>query len=365
MAHPWRQLRSRLRIAHRDDSPYLAEYTTTASTTNPDLKPFPGAILVHTATGADDHKVVTYWRSREHFHRDGDAFRQAIGGTTAWQGYVRDYGERRERLVRRIKWYTTLVTVIAVLGACENGRTWYNRFAAIPVLQASFDREGDTNVFAGDTIDETLRVANHLPTEQRVEILTATLAGGTDADQPVWDPPRIPELRENETVPIKVTTRAGVPGDYRLSVALHARAGRFRKPLDRTVDRQIVVWSREPRLASTTIARVAHDVCFIDCELRVGAAAPRGVSIDLRLARHPEVTDAVADIPGARVTHAWQPFGDTNASVSTATVRTPPLPAFHRLHFTLALTGDATTRWADVAAALKVTPTLVVPEGAP
>jgi len=366
MIHASRWLPSlRLRYSHRDDTPYIAEYAPAGSdTANPELDAFAGIILVHTAEHEDHRKVITYWRSREHFDRDGVAFGRAIGTPVSWHGHVRDYRERRERFLKRFPWYTALIAVIAILGALESGRIFFHRLFAAPVLNTWFAYEGDSNYLPNDPIDEVLQITNHVPAEERIEVTNAAFRGRGTVLRPVYEP-RIPELRENETVPIKFSTRIGTPGEYILKVDLRVRAGRFHDIATVTATRSLVVWSRGPVVVSKNIAQIRGDACVISCEIRVGNPAPRGLAIDVRLLRHPEISEAMVTLPGARVTDPWKISAGAGAEVSTFTVTTQPVPAFQRLNFAIVLAGSMSTSWNDVIEHLDIEPHIVGQEGMP
>ncbi|MCU1350770.1 MAG: hypothetical protein JWO56_3800 [Acidobacteria bacterium] len=347
----WRELRRRLASAHQSDVPFLAEIVVESPPRIVNLEPFHGLVLAHTTVGEDHTKMLTYWKSREHFERDGRAFAKTVAATSiGWRGYVRDYLQPRERWFKRVPWYTFLATFFAILGAYENGRLQMNRFEARPEVQLSVERQGDFNYFVNDPIDERVFISNHIPVEQSIRVAGADLYAG---NRPLHllnvEGTGIRELKESETTHVRLLGRVAVPGTYVLKLSIAARAGRFRDEQTFAVNRQLTVWQRLPRLEDRRIISVQEDTCFVVATILIGESAAKGLNVSLRLPRHPEVTEVLTSYAGASAAEGWERSGPPGQEIGRRAFTTSAsIPGFRQLHMQFVMIGTSSTQWPQV-----------------
>jgi hypothetical protein len=353
-----RRLRHRLAGAHRNDVPFLVAMDVAQAPADIDIQPFGGLLLAHTSVSGKDTKVLTYWKSREHFERDGAAFAGTIGATaTGWNGYVRDYHEARERWFKRVPWYTLLATFFAILGAYDNGRLQLNRLVAQPEVHLSMDRQGDFNYFVNDPIDERVFISNYVPVEQRIRVTGSSdvYKGNRPLDLLKVESTGIRELKETDTTHVRLLGRIATPGRYTMKLSVAAKAGYFPDEQVFDISRPITVWQRLPRLDALRIDSVQDDTAFVVATILVGEPASKGLNVSLRLPRHPDVTDVLTSYAGASASERWMRIGEPGQEMGVRMFRTnAPIPGFRQVRMQFAMVGSPSTPWREVVQDLAV-----------
>jgi len=323
-----------------------------------DIHPFPGLLLAHTSVSGQNTKVLTYWKSREHFERDGAAFARTIDATaTGWDGYVRDYHEAREKWFKRVPWYTLLATFFAILGAYDNGRRQMNRLVAPPEVHLSMERQGDFNYFVNDSIDERVFISNYTPVEQRVRVAAGSdvYAGDRPLDLLRVESTGIRELQEADTTHVRLLSRIATPGRYTMKLSVAAKAGYFRDEKVFDITRPVTVWQRRPRLDSVRLESVQDDTAFVVVTVLVGEPVSKGLNVTLRLARHPDVTEVMTSYAGASADEQWVPRGTPGQEMATRTFKTnAPIPGYRQVRMEFAMGGSRATAWREVVRDLNV-----------
>ena len=323
-----------------------------------DIHRFSGLLLAHTSVSGNDTMVLTYWKSREHFERDGAAFARTIEATaTGWYGYVRDYHEARERWFKRVPWYTLLATFFAILGAYDNGRLQMNRLVAQPEVHLSMERQGDFNYFVNDPIDERVFISNYIPVEQQIRVAASSdiYGGGRPLDLLKVESTGIRELKETDTTHVRLLGRIATPGRYAIKLSVAAKAGYFRGEEVFDISRPVTVWQRLPHLDTLRIDSVQDDTAFVVATILVGEPVPKGLTVSLRLPRHPDVTDVLTSYAGASASEQWMRIGKPGQEMGTRTFKTnAPIPGFRQVRMQFAMIGSSSTRWSEVVQDLAV-----------
>lgn len=325
---------------------------------NIDIHPFSGLLLAHTSVSGKDTKVLTYWKSREHFERDGAAFARTIGVTaTGWAGHVRDYHEARERWFKRVPWYTLLATFFAILGAYDNGRLQMNRLVAQPEVHLSMERQGDFNYFVNDPIDERVFISNYIPVEQRIRVAASSDVYASDRplDLMKVESTGIRELKETDTTHVRLLGRIATPGRYTMKLSVAAKAGFFRDEEVFDISRPVTVWQRLPRLDGVRIDSARDDTAYVVATILVGEPASKGLTVSLRLARHPGVTDVLTSYAGASASEQWMRIGTPGQEMGIRTFKThAPIPGFRQVRMQFAMVGSPSTPWSEVVRDLAI-----------
>lgn len=355
----WRP--ARLRKAHEEDTPFSAAFVLDprATTASYDAAAFPGLIFTHECSAGEERLLISYWRSREHFEREEQAFRDAMEITELrWKGHARAFKEPKEKLFKRIPWVTVIATALAIIGGVDNVRGLYHWITAHPNLKATVQRDKtDVNYFAGDPIVEHVAVTNRSYTNQRVRIAHALLR---DTKEGRFEfqamPPEIPELRKDQTETIRLTAPAQSPGKYTMAIEFSVRAGLLHEePIPVSEPPSLTVWSKKSEVTDRRISKVRslddqREICEVEAIARFGLAEPRGHVLTIRVRRHPAVFDAYTSLEGT-LDRVWQ---NANGLGSVSFVL-PPTAEFQAPKFQIVMTGAKNTNWNDVLRDTEVT----------
>jgi hypothetical protein len=322
-----------------------------------DASTFPGLVAAYTAVDGATSKLVSYWATREDYERSGKEVYETVGATSCVaEHHVIHYREPRRPFWKKIPWYTTLVTILAVVGAVSNFRGEIRNLTLAPEVNLSL-RPGAPNYLVGDPIDESLSVTNRRPVTERISVTRAEIvSSGAATSHPLSFSPTAFGLPENQTESVRFRTTILAPGKYEIQGSLQLEAGRFADEVPRPFSIPFQVWSASPVLEEPEpkIEKRAKTKAELESVLLLGTSAADGVLCIVRIHRHPQITRVFSTFPGAKALVPWKVQGPAGAEVGSVTILLPRVPTMKPNKFRLELISAAETDWDDVVKNLEI-----------
>ena len=237
--------------ARPDGAPllYAAEHLVKASDgayRTLDIAAYPGLAMFHTVSCGAHVKVLSYWRSAEHFRACKAQFGAALGSAgKPYHGPVDHVAAAGKPWWRKASAYNAVVTLVAVLSTAKALEGHLDWFSAEPDVSFHPVRQ-HMNVVEGDAFEANLEVTNRAAVVQRLDIQASQAPparGELSIDQ---FGSSISNLAPGSSHAMRVTGRALKPGESAVVVAVTAKAGLFRYEQVRSARIVVSVWPLAP-----------------------------------------------------------------------------------------------------------------------
>lgn len=332
-------------------APYFAEFVLESAEPRPgvDIAAYAGLAVYHLVTSDARTWLQTYWTTQDHYLRDGESFRKAIGAApVAVHGYVRQLTSHRKPWWRRLKPYQILIGAAALFGAVQALGHYFDWAFMGP--QLALKREtARLHLIQGAHFSETATLVNTLPVAHRGIELSAVLHASSGAESGINPLSPIAYLPENASQEVVLSGVAPEPGAYDLVLRASARAGIARFGQAFSFHRPVTVWPALPTALLEVRAREGG--AFLAGQLAVGAAAPAGLACELQIERMPGIAfSQVLDFPQRTAAPLrWLTNDRPGAEMALLTWQVGPLRGQEVLPFRVPFSSSRDLDWSQLA----------------
>lgn len=337
LSSAWKRMRAR-----SDADPYFAEFVLAATLTGPYPDSAPGLRMAHTVTAGEDHRLATWWVSRDAYEREAPLFRHTLGLPEAsFAGFPHQIHEPKESWWKRLQWKTALLGLVAVLGALEALRHHYDWLFEGPALRVQAERRPWRYV-AGNTIEENITLTNDTAVDHRdVSIRIVPRGAVTEA---TIETQTVKRIRPGASITLPLTGKAPGPGTGAIRIEVTARAGLTAEPTPQLFEIPVRIWPAQP-MVSTAVPKVEPRRVIVDGQVRLGYAAPTGLSCTVDVVGDYPIADVHLVMDEAIDVGNWQPGSPGSQRAGGMAWTTRPIDAFRSPSFSLRILTTGPAQW--------------------
>lgn len=325
-------------------STYATIHMRVAGAAKPVVREWEGLLgyVVIVQPDAQGELLLAYWEAREDFDRQAQRFTNAAGPLSL-EGYASDPREPWLTRMNRVVPYTTvLLTFVAILTAFQSLGTFWDLTFLDPSLQFTTQRPALLYT-AGQPITEMIEIANRTTTPHRdvtIEFARIEDDNGRTIEKLALSNASFGTFPSNTSEPVQLLgTAPQVPGSYKLHLRSAATAGWSRGHKERDFTPQIVVWDPRDLADPLHPVEISPAKISLRSNLRIGRAAPNGLTCECALILHPNVR-MWARYPGMSEPRELPSSTAPGKEVTTIEWHAPKSDGLERIQFGIELAGQ-------------------------